>query len=147
MKWTPATIERKRIWDDGLFTLTVRAPEVQPFKPGQFLQLGIDLPDGHLHRPYSVASPHGEMLEFFIVRVDNGALTPRLWSMNEGDKLDVSEKAAGSFTLDHAPDASTLWLVGTGTGLAPYIAMLRTEAPWKNTRRLWSFTVFVMPEI
>jgi ferredoxin/flavodoxin---NADP+ reductase len=132
MKWTPATIERKRVWDEGLFTLTVRAPEVQPFKPGQFLQLGMELPDGHLHRPYSVASPHGELLEFFIVMVDGGALTPRLWNMNEGDQLDISEKAAGSFTLEHAPAASTLWLIGTGTGLAPYIAMLRTETPWLN---------------
>jgi ferredoxin/flavodoxin---NADP+ reductase len=132
MKWTPATIERKRVWDEGLFTLTVRAPEVQPFKPGQFLQLGMELPDGHLHRPYSVASPHGELLEFFIVMVDGGALTPRLWNMNEGDQVDISEKAAGSFTLEHAPAASTLWLIGTGTGLAPYIAMLRTETPWLN---------------
>lgn len=136
MKWTPATIERKRVWDDGLFTLTVRAPEVQPFKPGQFLQLGVELPDGHLHRPYSVASPYGELLEFFIVRVDNGALTPRLWNMGEGDRLDISEKAAGSFTLEHAPDASTLWLIGTGTGLAPYIAMLRTEAPWERYKKI-----------
>ena len=136
MKWTPATIERKRVWDEGLFTLTVRAPEVQPFKPGQFLQLGMELPDGHLHRPYSVASPHGELLEFFIVVVDGGALTPRLWNMNEGDQLDISEKAAGSFTLEHAPAASTLWLIGTGTGLAPYIAMLRTETPWLNYRKI-----------
>lgn len=136
MKWTPATIERKRVWDEGLFTLTVRAPEVHPFKPGQFLQLGMELPDGHLHRPYSVASPHGELLEFFIVMVDGGALTPRLWKMNEGDQLDVSEKAAGSFTLEHAPAASTLWLIGTGTGLAPYIAMLRTETPWLNYRKI-----------
>jgi ferredoxin--NADP+ reductase len=97
----------------------------------------MDLPDGqHLHRPYSVASPHGELLEFFIVMVETGQLTPRLWNMKVGDPIDVSEKAAGSFTLDHAPNASTLWLIGTGTGLAPYIAMLRTDAPWQRYKKI-----------
>jgi ferredoxin/flavodoxin---NADP+ reductase len=136
MQWTPATVEGKKVWDDGLFTLTIRAPQVKHFEPGQFLQLGFDLEDGHLHRPYSVASPHGELLEFFIVRVDEGKLTPRLWTLQPGDSIDVSEKAAGSFTLGHAPKASTLWLIGTGTGLAPYIAMLRTETPWREYQKI-----------
>jgi ferredoxin/flavodoxin---NADP+ reductase len=137
MKWTPATIENKKVWDEGLFTLTIRAPKVMPFKPGQFLQIGMELPDGtHLHRPYSVASPHGDLLEFFIVMVETGQLTPRLWNMNVGDPIDVSEKAAGSFTLDHAPLASTLWLIGTGTGLAPYIAMLRTAEVWDRYKKI-----------
>lgn len=137
MKWIPGKIEHKKVWDEGLFTLTIRASHVHPFKPGQFLQIGMDLPDGqHLHRPYSVASPHGEFLEFFIVMVENGQLTPRLWKMNVGDPIDVSERAAGSFTLDHAPDAGSLWLIGTGTGLAPYIAMLRTETPWQRYKKI-----------
>lgn len=136
MKWTQATIERRQVWSDGLFTLTIRAPEVERFQPGQFLQLGLDLPDGHLHRPYSVASPHGELLEFFIVLVEEGELTPRLWTMMPGETLDVSQKAAGSFTLAHCPQASSLWLVGTGTGLAPYIAMLRTQEPWEKYQNI-----------
>ncbi len=136
MKWTPGTIEKKLVWEHGLFTLAVRAPEVEYFEPGQFLQLGLELEDGHLHRPYSVASPHGEVLDFFIVLVEDGKLTPRLWTMEPGDRLDVSVKAAGSFTLGHCPDASTLWLMATGTGLAPYIAMLRTGEPWERYQRI-----------
>jgi ferredoxin--NADP+ reductase len=136
MKWTSGVIERKTVWSEGLFTLAIKAPEVAAFQPGQFLQLGIDQPDGHLHRPYSVASPHGETLEFFIVLVEDGKLTPHLWKMEPGDKVDVSLKAAGSFTLGHSPDASVLWLVATGTGLAPYIAMLRTEEPWKRYSKI-----------
>ncbi len=136
MKWTPATIVRKHIWSDGLFTLAIRAPEVDVFKPGQFLQLGLKLSDDHVHRPYSVASPHGELLEFFIVLVEEGKLTPRLWKLEPGDTLDISQRAAGSFTLEHCPDASTLWLIGTGTGLAPYIAMLRTPEPWQRYKRI-----------
>jgi ferredoxin/flavodoxin---NADP+ reductase len=137
MKWTPGVIERKIVWAEGLFTLQISAPEVQPFQPGQFLQIGIDQPEGHLHRPYSVASPHGKTLDFFIVLVEDGRLTPHLWKMEAGDKIDVSEKAAGSFTLNHAPDASVLWLIGTGTGLAPYIAMLRKpEEVWQRYQRV-----------
>lgn len=136
MKWTRGVVERKVVWGQGLFTLGIRAPEVEAFEPGQFLQLGIEQADGHLHRPYSVASPHGETLEFFIVLVEDGKLTPHLWSVSEGDELDVSLKAAGSFTLSHCPEASSLWLIATGTGLAPYIAMLRTPDPWARYQRI-----------
>lgn len=136
MKWTPGVIAEKTVWSEGLFTLSVEAPEVSHFEPGQFLQLGIELPEGHIHRPYSVASPHGLRLEFFIVLVEDGKLTPHLWKMQVGDAVDISGKAAGSFTLDHCPTANVLWLIGTGTGLAPYIAILRTEAPWQRYKKI-----------
>ncbi len=132
MKWTPGVVRHKKVWAEGLFTLQIEAPGVEPFEPGQFLQLGVEQPDGHLHRPYSVASPHGRVLDFFIVLVEDGRLTPILWEMEPGESLDVSTRAAGSFTLSNCPDAQTLWLMCTGTGLAPYIAMLRTETPWER---------------
>lgn len=136
MKWTRGIVQRKVVWADGLFTLEIQAPDVSPFEPGQFLQLGFQQEDGHLHRPYSVASPHGQTLDFFIVMVEDGKLTPRLWRLEPGDEVDVSEKAAGSFTLKHCPDASTLWLIATGTGLAPYIAMLRTSQVWERYAKI-----------
>ena len=141
-KWCPATVVEKKIWTDGLFTIRISASEVAPFLPGQFLQLGV-FSEGHegdesklINRPYSVASPHGEELEFFIVLVDEGELTPRLWRLEEGSSLLVSQRAAGSFTLKKTPDAETLWLVATGTGLAPYIAMLRTNDPWESYQNI-----------
>lgn len=136
MKWTRGTVKHKKVWADGLFTLEIEAPEVAEFEPGQFLQLGFDQEDGHLHRPYSVASPHGEVLDFFIVLVEDGRLTPHLWKMDVGDTLDISAKAAGSFTLKHCPDAKNLWLIATGTGLAPYIAMLRKSEAWERYEQI-----------
>jgi ferredoxin--NADP+ reductase len=68
--------------------------------------------------------------------VEGGELTPLLWNMSIGDSIDVSERAAGSFTLAHAPRHENLWLIGTGTGLAPYIAMLRTDQPWNTYQRI-----------
>lgn len=136
-KWATAEITEKRVWSEGLFTIRVATTDVEPFLPGQFLQLGLVVPsaDGEerlINRPYSVASPHGEVLDFFIVMVDGGELTPHLWALDAGDRLQVSQKATGSFTLAKTPAASNIWLVATGTGLAPYIAMLRDGEIWGN---------------
>jgi ferredoxin--NADP+ reductase len=132
LKWIPATVVRKNIWAPGLFTLRVQAPGVLPFEPGQFLQMGFNFPEKHLHRPYSVASPHSEYLDFFIVLVESGEVTPHFWKLKVGDQVEVSEKAAGSFTLSHAPASRDIWLMATGTGIAPYIAMLRDPTIWNK---------------
>ncbi len=137
MKFISGSIVGKKIWSDGLFTLQVDAPGVDPFEAGQYLQIGVQRPDKHLHRPYSVASPHGRVLDFFIVRVDDGRLTPTLWSLTLGDRLDVATHAIGSFTLAHVHSGDDLWLVGTGTGLAPYIAMLRSSETWERFQRVF----------
>ena len=147
-KWFQSKVIEKKVWTDGLFTISIDGSGVEPFKPGQFLHFA-GYPNGiaddaddetrekqRVNRPYSVASPHGDRLEFFIVRVDDGELTPHLWKMEAGDDIEVSEKAAGRFTLEKTPDAENLWLVGTGTGLAPYIAMLRTDEPWERYKKI-----------
>jgi ferredoxin/flavodoxin---NADP+ reductase len=137
LKWLDATVTNRQVWAPGLFTLRIRAPEVQPFEPGQFLHLGKPDASGELvSRAYSVASPHGEELEFFIVKVDGGQLTPVLDQMQPGDAVQVKEKAAGGFTLEKTPAAKAIWLIGTGTGLAPYIAMLREKKIWERYGRI-----------
>ncbi len=136
LKWSEAIVVGRRVWDEGLFTLTLDAPGVPPFEAGQFLQLGLRDGEHHVHRPYSVASPHGPTLEFFIVLVPDGELTPRLWRLRVGDRLEVGHPAAGRFTLSRAPAARDLWMIGTGTGVAPYVAMLRTEEPWRKYERI-----------
>jgi ferredoxin--NADP+ reductase len=147
-KWFQSKVLEKKVWTDGLFTISIDGSGVEEFAPGQFLHLAgypNGIADGasedlrekeRVNRPYSVASPHGEALEFFIVKVDDGELTPHLWNLEPGDDIEVSQKAAGRFTLEKTPDAENLWLVATGTGLAPYIAMLRTEEPWQRFRKI-----------
>lgn len=136
LKWIAGRLESKRIWTDGLFTVSICCPGVAAFEPGQFFQIGLPLPEKHLHRPYSAASPYSDVLEFYIVRVDGGALTPLLWDLPVGELIDVSEKATGSFTLSHVPALKSIWLVATGTGLAPYIAMLRDPAIWERYEKI-----------
>lgn len=141
--WCDGTITDRKCWGPGLFTIRVNVPTVAAFLPGQFLQLGIyhrAQPHAEpklINRPYSVASPHAEDLEFFIVVVEDGELTPQLWDLEVGNPILVSQRAAGSFTLEKTPPAENLWLVATGTGLAPYIAMLRTDYAWEKYQRIF----------
>ena len=140
--WCQAKIIEKKIWTDGLFTITIETSDVQKFEAGQFLQLGVYKQgqegdeDAIINRPYSVASPHGSQLQFFIVVVPDGELTPKLNALQVGDPILVNDKATGRFTLSKTPDADHLWLIATGTGLAPYIAMLRTEEPWQRYKKI-----------
>lgn len=136
MQWLSGTVVDKTDWAEGLFTLAVAAEGVADFLPGQFLQLALTLDGEHVRRPYSVASPPGRVVEFYIVVVEGGRLTPQLAKLVPGDSVEVSEHAAGGFTLAKTPDAENLWLFGTGTGLAPYIAMLRTAEPWERYRKI-----------
>lgn len=130
LKWSNGKVVGKTTWAPGLYTLHVSCPDVAPFDPGQFLQLALELDGELVYRPYSVASPYGPVLDFFIVTVPEGRLSPELEKLEIGDFVQVSIKSAGGFTLDKAAGHDHLWLFATGTGLAPYIAMLRTPRPW-----------------
>jgi ferredoxin--NADP+ reductase len=130
----------------GLAILRVRpdAPLAE-FVPGQYATLGLfgsaprapgaapeDPPPvagALIRRPFSIASAAGEReaIELYAVLVPGGALTPRLFALAPGDRLYLRGRAAGRFTLDGVPEASDAVLVATGTGLAPYMSMVRTH--------------------
>ena len=92
-------------------------------------------PNRMIRRAYSIASESraGEFLEFYLTVVMSGELTPRLFKLQEGDRVYVGPKAVGVFTLDKAPGKHLL-LIGTGTGLAPYMSMLRSELDCEASR-------------
>jgi len=117
--------------------------ELPPFSAGQFAVLGLPATaprsataeedgagkDAFPRRAYSIASSsrEREFLEFYIVEVPSGALTPRLFALDVGDRLWVGPKLTGLFTLDQVPPGRNLAFIATGTGLAPYMSMLRTH--------------------
>ncbi len=88
-------------------------------------------------RAYSIASSPlvRDYLEFFVVRIDTGELTPRLWAIEPGGRLWMDEIAKGEFTLDHAPPGKDLVMISTGTGIAPFMSMLRTYRNQGRWRR------------
>ncbi len=128
--------------------------ELPDFKPGQFTVLGLPgsaprhpitdpedppaPPDKLIRRAYSVASPPTERsyLEFYITLVRSGALTPRLWALNPGDPVWLGKKFSGMFTLDDLPPDVNAVLMATGTGLAPYMSMLRSFLLHESTRKV-----------
>jgi ferredoxin--NADP+ reductase len=118
-------ITARRDWAPGLATITVDA-ELERFAPGQFVNLGLELGGELVRRAYSLASAPGAPPEFFLNEVDGGVFTPALFSRRVGDAIWVEPKAQGFFTLEWLPVARDLWLIATGTGLAPYVSMLRT---------------------
>jgi ferredoxin--NADP+ reductase len=116
-------------------TVTIAA-EIEPFEPGQFVNLGIWEAGELLRRSNSIASAPDAPLEFYLTEVQAGVLTPQLFRLKPGDPIYVEKKPQGFFLLRYVPPCRELWMVATGTGLGPFIAMLRTEDPWRCAERV-----------
>ena len=135
-------IERRNVTEElAIIRVQPDSGQVPTFQPGQYTTLGLPEydEDGNvvltrrgkpklIRRPYSIASSpdETEALEFYLIVVEDGALTPKLWELGEGDRLYMDEKCRGTFTLEGIPQGKDLVMISTGTGLAPYISMLRT---------------------
>ena len=123
----------------GLMIIRVRPDgwELPPFRPGQFAVLGLPSGAEFVRRAYSIASSSLEMeyLEFYIVEVSTGALTPKLFALGVGDRLWLGPKLTGMFTLDQVAPERNVVFIATGTGLAPYMSMLRTRLDAERERR------------
>ncbi|WP_460120687.1 ferredoxin--NADP reductase [Pseudomonas sp. S2_C03] len=122
----------------NLFTLrTTRDPGFR-FRAGQFARLGVSKPDGStVWRAYSmVSSPFDEFLEFFSIVVPGGEFTSELSRLGVGDTLLVERQAFGYLTLDRFVDGRYLWLLATGTGVAPFLSILQDFEVWERFERI-----------
>lgn len=133
--WSEGKIVQRTVWDEGLATLRIEA-DTQPFRAGQFFNLGLHVGTEFVRRSYSAASAPGQPLEFFLSQVPAGSLSPPLLDLEVGDKVFVERRPLGFFTLEKVSTTRDLWLVATGTGLGPFIAMLRTGDPWERFERV-----------
>ena len=121
-----------------LFTLrTTRDPGFR-FTAGQFARLGVRKPSGSIvWRAYSmVSAPHDEFLDFFSIVVPDGEFTSELSRLEVGDELLIDKQAFGFLTLDRFPDGRDLWLLATGTGLAPFLSILQGFEAWERFERI-----------
>src|SRR5687767_13735958 len=135
-KWLEGTVLENRHWTEALFTLRVEGAPLA-FEAGQFVRIALDIDGERIARPFSMVNAPGDpVLEFYGIVVPQGPLSPRLARLGPGDTLFVAPNPAGFLVLSELPDAETLWLVSTGTGIAPFLSILATDAPWRRYRNV-----------
>ncbi|MDC9620331.1 ferredoxin--NADP(+) reductase [Xenorhabdus bovienii] len=123
--WVTGKVTDITNWTDSLFSIKVHAP-IERFTAGQFAKLALEIEGERIQRAYSyVNSPDDNSLEFYLVTVPEGKLSPRLAALKNGEELLVTEQAAGFFVLDEIPDCQTLWMLSTGTAIGPYLSILQ----------------------
>jgi ferredoxin--NADP+ reductase len=139
-KWVEGRVVDKRLWTERLVTLRIAAPEVS-FVAGQFARLALPAPPSSkepmLGRPYSFVNPpeHGPH-EFYFNVLPAGPLSPRLAALQGDDPVWLLDRANGFFCVGELPEAATLWCLSTGTGLGPFLSILRTDEPWEKFERV-----------
>ena len=125
-------------WNDTLFSFaTTRDPALR-FENGQFVMLGLEIDGRPLLRAYSIASAnHEEYLEFFSIKVQDGPLTSRLQHLQPGEKVFVSRKPTGSLLLDDLLPGRRLFLFSTGTGLAPFMSLVKDPMLYERFEKIF----------
>lgn len=114
-------------YTDRLFRFRTERPETFRFRSGEFIMIGLPQEDGKpLLRAYSIASPAWEEnLEFYSIKVPDGPLTSRLQKIQAGDEIIMGKKPVGTLVLDALTPAKRLWMISTGTGVAPFTSLIR----------------------
>lgn len=131
-KWIDGKVIENIHWHENLFSLKIEA-DMGTFVAGQFTSLALEVNNKKVARPYSIlSSPDQEILEFFFYVATDGVLSHALFKLNIGDTVMLKQKANGFFILDELPNARDLWMIGTGTGIAPYFSILGTEDVWQR---------------
>ncbi|TPG57281.1 ferredoxin--NADP(+) reductase [Ewingella americana] len=123
--WVNGKVTKIENWTDSLFSITVSAP-VDAFSAGQFAKLSMEIEGERVQRAYSyVNAPSDPNLEFYLVTVPEGKLSPRLHALEIGSEIQVTKEAAGFFVIDEVPECDTLWMLATGTAIGPYLSILQ----------------------
>ncbi|WP_417615875.1 ferredoxin--NADP reductase [Oceanisphaera sp.] len=129
--WITGKVTARTQWSDTLFSLVVNA-DVAPFKAGQFTKLAWHGEDKKVARAYSYVNAPGQECEFYLVTIPEGQLTPHLAELEVGDELLIQRTATGFLTLDEVPAGRDLWLMGTGTGVGPFVSLLAEGSCWQQ---------------
>ena len=136
-KYTAETITELHTWTPSLFSFKTTRDKGYRFVSGQFARLGIKNGDEMVWRAYSIASAHyDEYLEFYSIVVPNGKFTSQLSKLSVGDKIYIERKSLGFLTTDRFELGKDLWMLATGTGLAPFISILYDFRTWEHYENL-----------
>lgn len=135
-QWVEGRVIERIDWTPRLHSLCIEAA-IEPFKAGQFTKLGLEIGSEVVGRPYSIVSAPGDpLLEFYFSTVPEGPLSPRLAQLDAGSPIQLAPKANGFLVLDEVPPSIHLWLLATGTGIGPFLSILKTAEPWQRFQRV-----------
>ena len=124
-------------WSDTLFTIKTTRDRSLRFRNGEFAMMGMEVDGRPLMRAYSMASSQYEdHLEFYSIKVQHGDLTSRLQHIKEGDQLLVSKKPTGTLLWDRLKPGKHLYLLSTGTGLAPFLSIIKDPEVYENFEKV-----------
>ncbi|WP_394827803.1 ferredoxin--NADP reductase [Pendulispora albinea] len=142
-------VESVHHWTDSLFSFRCTRNAAFRFEAGQFTMIGLMANGKPLVRAYSlVNAPWEESLEFLSIKVENGPLTSRLQHIAPGDPVVIGKRPVGTLVIGNLEQGGTLWLLATGTGLAPFMSILRTPDVYERFDRIVvSHTVRTVAEL
>ncbi|MFT4192130.1 MAG: ferredoxin--NADP reductase [Comamonas sp.] len=124
-------------WNDTLFSFTTTRGQSLRFESGHFVMIGLQVNNKPLLRAYSIASPAWEEhLEFLSIKVPDGPLTSRLQNLKVGDELLVGRKPTGTLVISDLTPAKNLYLFGSGTGLAPFMSIIRDPETYERFEKV-----------
>jgi ferredoxin/flavodoxin---NADP+ reductase len=129
MPYSEQTVQSVRPWSDKTFSFTLSRPQDFSFENGEFVTIGLKREGKLLARAYSIVSTADrDHLEFLSIHVPDGPLTSELAQIRPGDSVWVNSKTTGTLTLNHVLPGRILYMLSTGTGLAPFISLIRDPA-------------------
>lgn len=127
------TVLDVRHWTDSYFSFTTTRDDGFRFDNGQFVMIGLEVNGKPLMRAYSIASANWEeQLEFFSIKVPHGSLTSRLQHIKPGDTVFLSRKPTGTLLISDLLPGKTLYLLSTGTGLAPFLSIIKDPETYER---------------
>ncbi|ODT06597.1 MAG: ferredoxin--NADP(+) reductase [Mesorhizobium sp. SCN 65-20] len=132
------TVVSVKHYTDRLFSFRVTRPQSLRFRSGEFVMIGLPNAEKPVYRAYSVASPSwDDELEFFSIKVPDGPLTSELQKIQPGDTILIRQKATGTLVLDALTPGKRLFMISTGTGIAPFASLLRDPDTYERYEQVY----------
>ena len=134
--WLEGKVVENRRLNEYLTALIIEV-ELDGYESGQFVRVGLRDGEEVIARPYSlVNTPREKYLEVYFNIVEEGPLSPRLFALKEGDDVLVSDRPSGFLTISEVPSTKHLWMIATGTGIGPFLSILKSDPVWQKFENL-----------
>jgi ferredoxin--NADP+ reductase len=134
--WLEGKVVENRRLNDYLTSLIIEV-DLDGYQAGQFVRIGLRDGEEVIARPYSlVNTPEENHLEVYFNIVEEGPLSPRLFALQAGDDVLVSDRPSGFLTINEVPEAPHLWMIATGTGIGPFLAIAKSDAVWRKFEKV-----------